>query len=181
MNDCAPGARNPVQKNRGQGSGVSCQWSVVSGQFSDSGSTGARKRSLLSTGAGPALRPADEDLSAGAPGSGAHNGQGKNAVQRAGFASPEAPAPLGSWAEGRLLGPILLDRGFFLPIEVRSLPGPQVRGTGGTLIVVWKGHRDRGHPPPSSWSGKGTGTGASRPNHPIHNSPFMGAALAMPS
>ncbi len=26
-------------------------------------------------------------------------------------------------------------------------PGPQLRGTGGTLIVVWKGHRDRGHPP----------------------------------
>ena len=28
-----------------------------------------------------------------------------------------------------------------------SLPGPQMRGTGGTLTVVWKGHLDRGHPP----------------------------------
>ena len=28
-----------------------------------------------------------------------------------------------------------------------SLPGPQKRGTGGTLSVVWNGHRDRGHPP----------------------------------
>ncbi len=37
--------------------------------------------------------------------------------------------------------------GFFLPVKVRSLPGPQVRGTGGTLSVVWKGHRARGHPP----------------------------------
>ena len=27
------------------------------------------------------------------------------------------------------------------------IPGPQKRGTGGTLVVVWKGLRDRGHPP----------------------------------
>ena len=27
------------------------------------------------------------------------------------------------------------------------ITGPQMRGTGGTLIVVRKGHRDRGHPP----------------------------------
>ena len=26
--------------------------------------------------------------------------------------------------------------------EVHNLPGPQVRGTGGTFIVVWKGNRD---------------------------------------
>ena len=25
----------------------------------------------------------------------------------------------------------------------RFLPGPQRRGTGGTLTMVWKGHRDR--------------------------------------
>ncbi len=36
--------------------------------------------------------------------------------------------------------------GFFLLIEVRSLPGPQVRGTGGTLGVVL-GRRDRDHLP----------------------------------
>ena len=28
-----------------------------------------------------------------------------------------------------------------------SIPGPQLQGTGGTLIVVWKSHPDRGHPP----------------------------------
>jgi hypothetical protein len=28
-----------------------------------------------------------------------------------------------------------------------AIPGPQRRGTGGTLIWDWKGHRDRGHPP----------------------------------
>jgi len=28
-----------------------------------------------------------------------------------------------------------------------SVPGPQQRGTGGTLILVWKHNRDRGHPP----------------------------------
>jgi hypothetical protein len=28
-----------------------------------------------------------------------------------------------------------------------SLPGPQLRGTGGILIVFGKSHRDRGHPP----------------------------------
>ena len=27
----------------------------------------------------------------------------------------------------------------------RSLPGPQVRGTAGTLILIWIDHRDRGH------------------------------------
>jgi len=36
---------------------------------------------------------------------------------------------------------------FFLPIEVRILPGPQVRGTGSNRIAIWKGQRDRGHPP----------------------------------
>ena len=30
-----------------------------------------------------------------------------------------------------------------------SLPGPQKRGTGGTLIVIEYDHRDRGHPPRS--------------------------------
>ena len=30
-------------------------------------------------------------------------------------------------------------------VEAGGIPGPQVRGTGGTLIVVWKG--DRGHQP----------------------------------
>ena len=39
-------------------------------------------------------------------------------------------------------------------------PGPQMRGTGGTVIVVLEGHRDRGHRPPSSWFWKVTGTGA---------------------
>src|ERR1035437_741082 len=28
-----------------------------------------------------------------------------------------------------------------------SLPGPRMRGTGGTLSMVWKCRRDRGHPP----------------------------------
>jgi hypothetical protein len=28
-----------------------------------------------------------------------------------------------------------------------SIPGPQKRGTGGTLILVYKGHRDWHHPP----------------------------------
>ena len=28
-----------------------------------------------------------------------------------------------------------------------DIPGPQMRGTGGTLRLVWKHHRDRGHPP----------------------------------
>ena len=32
----------------------------------------------------------------------------------------------------------------------RSLPGPQVRGTAGTLILIWIDHRDRGRPPPLS-------------------------------
>ncbi len=36
--------------------------------------------------------------------------------------------------------------GFSLPIEVRGLPGPQVRGTGGTLISDWRECRDQGHP-----------------------------------
>jgi hypothetical protein len=31
--------------------------------------------------------------------------------------------------------------------HVAYLPGPQMQGTGGTLNVVWKSHRDRGHPP----------------------------------
>jgi len=49
---------------------------------------------------------------------------------------------------GRLSGPILLDRGL-LPadIEVRSLPGPQERGTGGTLGGVFWGRRDLGRAP----------------------------------
>jgi len=61
------------------------------------------------------------------------------------------------------------EQAYLLKSEGRVLPGPQVRGTGGTLIVVWKGHWDRGHPhrgleralgpgAPSAWSGKGTGT-----------------------
>jgi hypothetical protein len=36
---------------------------------------------------------------------------------------------------------------FFLPIEVRSLPGPQERGTGDTLGVVFGASRPR---PPAS-------------------------------
>jgi hypothetical protein len=32
-------------------------------------------------------------------------------------------------------------------INESSIPGPQRRMTGGTLIVVCKDHRDRGHPP----------------------------------
>ena len=49
------------------------------------------------------------------------------------------------------LKPVCRDRswqaaGSCLPIEVRSLPGPQVRGTGGTLIVVWKGLPGPGPP-----------------------------------
>jgi len=28
-----------------------------------------------------------------------------------------------------------------------SVPGPRRRGTGGTLIKIWNGQRDRGHPP----------------------------------
>jgi hypothetical protein len=28
-----------------------------------------------------------------------------------------------------------------------SIPGPQKRGTGGTLSVVWNDYRDRRHPP----------------------------------
>ena len=31
--------------------------------------------------------------------------------------------------------------------EIASIPGPQKRGTGGTLIVAWKDNRHRGHPP----------------------------------
>jgi len=48
--------------------------------------------------------------------------------------------------------PVCRDRscwtvGFFLPVEVRSLPGPQVPGTGGTLCVVFGVSRPR---PPAS-------------------------------
>jgi hypothetical protein len=30
--------------------------------------------------------------------------------------------------------------------EIGDIPGPQLRGTGGTFSVLWKRHRDRGHP-----------------------------------
>ena len=43
-----------------------------------------------------------------------------------------------------------------------TIPGPQKRGTGGTLSVVWKGHRDRGHRPPSVGLEMDYGTGATR-------------------
>jgi hypothetical protein len=33
--------------------------------------------------------------------------------------------------------------------SVLVIPGPQMRGTGGTLNVVWDRHRDRGYPPRS--------------------------------
>jgi len=39
--------------------------------------------------------------------------------------------------------------GFFLPIEVRSFPGPQGRGTGGTLSVLFGASRPR--PPANTW------------------------------
>jgi hypothetical protein len=32
-----------------------------------------------------------------------------------------------------------------------SIPGPQKRGTGGTLSVDWRSHRDRRHPPGDQW------------------------------
>ena len=34
-----------------------------------------------------------------------------------------------------------------ITMGLASIPGPQKRGTGGTLNMVWKGHRDQGHPP----------------------------------
>jgi len=34
------------------------------------------------------------------------------------------------------------------------LPGPQKRGTGGTLNSAGKSHRDRGHPPASQLAGR---------------------------
>jgi len=49
-------------------------------------------------------------------------------------------------------------------------PGPQLRGTGGTLIVVWKGHRDRGHPPALH-----DGESASRRTRKLHRRFFLNA------
>jgi len=40
-----------------------------------------------------------------------------------------------------------------------SIPGPQKRGTGGTLSVDWRSHRDRGRPPPLLWFGNIPGSG----------------------
>jgi hypothetical protein len=36
------------------------------------------------------------------------------------------------------------------PVEAGGIPGPQVRGTGGTLICGLQSLQDRGHPPRSS-------------------------------
>ena len=43
-------------------------------------------------------------------------------------------------------------------IWVRAFPGPQVRATEGTLILIWNDHRDRGHQP-SFLEDQGWGTG----------------------
>ncbi len=63
---------------------------------------------------------------------------------------------LGAKSPGRLSATALPDPGafagidpavdFLLPIEVRSFPGPRVRGTAGTLSVVF-GRRERGRTP----------------------------------
>jgi len=71
-------------------------------------------------------------------------------------------SPLAGWGLGRFPAP----RAFIgtdparplassCQLRFAGLPGPQVRGTGGTLIVVWKGHQDRGHPPVTSHSSQG--------------------------
>jgi hypothetical protein len=38
------------------------------------------------------------------------------------------------------------EQAYLLKSEGRVLPGPQVRGTGGIVIVVWEGYWGRGHP-----------------------------------
>jgi hypothetical protein len=67
-----------------------------------------------------------------------------------------------------------------------SIPGPQTRGTGGTLIVVWKGRRDRGHPPMNGaqllmaqHDSSGLMTGPPAANRAIRNREFSCSTLLL--